>query len=155
MVKSPRQRQNFFGTSSPWTKRPEFSSNVHDDGSSPSVMKALATETQRKSFFSLLCAFVAIFFHGKGKALLCALRVLRGSLRAFCDIDGGKTLLTANFSLRRTGDAGNSPDSQPPGLLSPIPVRDDMGGSVTPVDMSKQSVRVVFSQPPVRAPKIL
>ena len=41
--------------------------NVHDDGLSPSVMKALATEPQRKSFCSspCLCACVAIFFHGK------------------------------------------------------------------------------------------
>ena len=39
--------------------------NVHDDGLSPSVMKALVTETQRKSFFSLLRVSVAIFFHGK------------------------------------------------------------------------------------------
>ena len=63
--------------------------NVHDDGSSPSVMKALTTETRRhrgKAFFSspCLCASVVIFFHGKRKALLCA---LCGFLlfRAFCD----------------------------------------------------------------------
>ena len=46
--------------------------NVHDDGLSPSVMKALATEPRRhrgKAFFSspCLCASVAIFFHGKDK----------------------------------------------------------------------------------------
>ena len=38
------------------------STNVHDDGLSPSVMKALATESRRhrgKAFFSLLCASVA------------------------------------------------------------------------------------------------
>ena len=60
------------------------STNIHDDDWSPSVMKALATESRRhggKAFFSspCLCASVAIFFHGKGKALLCALRVLCGS----------------------------------------------------------------------------
>ena len=64
--------------------------NVHGDGLSLSVMKALATESRRhrgKAFFSSPCASVAIFFHGKGKALLCALCALCGSLlfRAFCD----------------------------------------------------------------------
>ena len=49
--------------------------NVHDDGLSPSVMKALATESRRhrgKAFFSspCLCASVVILFHGKGKETL-------------------------------------------------------------------------------------
>ena len=38
--------------------------HVHDDGLSPSVIKALVTQTQRKRFF-LPSASVAIFFHGK------------------------------------------------------------------------------------------
>ena len=44
--------------------------NVHDNGLSPSVMKALATEKRRKSFLTYpwLCARVAIYFHGKKQA---------------------------------------------------------------------------------------
>ena len=52
-------------------------------------MKALATESRRHRGKAFFLFSVAIFFHGKGKekALLRALRVLRGSLlfRAFCD----------------------------------------------------------------------
>ena len=46
--------------------------NIHDDDWSPSVMKALATESRRhggKAFFSSPCASVAIFFHGKDNHL--------------------------------------------------------------------------------------
>ena len=39
-----------------------FEANVHDDGLSPSVMKALATE---EKLLSLLRVYVAIFLHGK------------------------------------------------------------------------------------------
>ena len=51
-----------------------LATNVHDDGSSPSVMKALATESRShrgKAFFLFsVSASVAIFFHGKGKEKL-------------------------------------------------------------------------------------
>ena len=68
----------------------DIDTNVHDEGLSPSVMKALATESRRhrgKAFFSspCLCACVAIFFHGKVFPVLPELRSANktGFLSAF------------------------------------------------------------------------
>ena len=50
-----------------------YHTDIHDDGLSPSVMKALAAESRRHrgtAFLSSPCASVAIFFHGKHKTLV-------------------------------------------------------------------------------------
>ena len=60
------------------------STNVHDDGLSPSVMKALVTETQRKSFFlfsvSLCLRGNFLSRQRRDFLFLRALCVLRGSI---------------------------------------------------------------------------